>query len=305
MGLSNLRSLAVTESRTFGRSFAHFAADIKLSHSVFALPFAVSAFILGPIPFPDARQALLLLVCMVTARTTAMGMNRFLDRHIDLSNPRTRARKIPSGQMTAGQGLFWTLAAACLFVVAASNLSALAGYCAIPLLIILTAYSWMKRLTWLTHWYLGLCLGLAPMAVQIGMTGHLGLPVFLVGVAVSFWTGGFDILYALQDMDFDQKVGLHSVPSKFGPAQAIWWSRISFSLMVSLLLMAGQLAHRGPLYVLGVLIVGAILAAEHWMVREAKSTGKSRYLGVAFFNLNAWVSVVFIAFAALDWWKYS
>lgn len=305
MGLSSLRSLALSESRTLGKSLVHFAADIKIAHSIFALPFAASSFFVGSIPPPTVRQCLLLVICMVLARSTAMGMNRFLDRHIDLSNPRTRARKIPSGQMTAFQSLFWSLVAAVFFVVSASSLSPLAGYLSIPLLMILVAYSWMKRLTWATHWYLGFCLGLAPMAIQVAMSGTLSLPIVLLGTAVMFWTGGFDILYSLQDLEFDKKLGLHSVPSKFGPAGAIWLSRVSFGIMVGLLTIVGEISNRGGLYFAGIFVISAILIVEHWLVRDAKKTGKSALLGVAFFNINAWVSVVFFAFVALDYWIYS
>ena len=304
MGLSSLRSIAFSESRTLGRSFVHCAADIKLVHSIFALPFAASAFFVGSIPPPTFRQCILLLICMVLARTTAMGMNRFIDRHIDLSNPRTRARKIPSGQLTAFQSLFWSIVAAFFFVIAATSLTPLAGYLSIPLLFILVAYSWMKRLTWATHWYLGFCLGLAPMAIQIAMAGTLSLPIVLLGIAVMFWTGGFDILYSLQDLDFDKKLGLHSVPSKFGPAGAILLSRVSFAIMIGLLTVVGEISNRGALYFIGVFVISAILVAEHWLVRDAKKTGKSALIGVAFFNINAWVSVVFFAFVAFDYWIY-
>ena len=300
MGLSSLRSLALSESRTLGRSLVHFAADIKIAHSIFALPFAASAFFVGNIPPPTLRQCVILVICMVLARSTAMGMNRFLDRHIDLSNPRTRARKIPSGQLTASQSLFWSLVSAVFFIVASASLSRLAGYLSIPLLFILVAYSWMKRLTWATHWYLGFCLGLAPMAIQVAMAGTLSLPIVLLGTAVMFWTGGFDILYSLQDLDFDKKLGLYSVPSKFGPAGAIWLSRLSFGVMVVLLTFVGEVSNRGALYFVGIFIISAILMAEHWLVRDAKKTGKSALIGVAFFNINAWVSVVFFAFVVFD-----
>lgn len=283
----------------------HFASDIKLAHSVFALPFAAAAFFIGNIPPPSLKQSILLLLCMVMARTTAMGMNRFLDRHIDRSNPRTRSRKIPSGQLTASQSLFWSVMAALGFVFAAMSLTPLAGYLAIPLLFVLVAYSWMKRLTWVTHWYLGFCLGLAPMAIEIAMVGRLSLPVFFLGVAVTFWTGGFDILYSLQDLDFDKKLGLYSVPSKFGPARAIWLSRLSFALMIGFLSAVGLLASQSWPYFFGVFVVGSILVAEQWLVREAKITGRSSHIGLAFFNLNAWVSVVFFGFVLLDYWVQS
>lgn len=283
-----------------GRSFRHFAADIKIAHSVFALPFAAAAFIVGRIPLPDFRQAALLLICMVSARSFAMGMNRFLDHRIDAENPRTRIRKIPSGAMTPKQGLFWSLVAAVSFVASAVALSPLAGICAAPLLAVLMAYSFMKKLSWLTHWYLGLCLGLAPVAVEIALTGAASLPVLLLGMAVALWTAGFDILYSLQDMDFDRVRGLHSVPGRFGPSASLWLSRASFAGTVVVLAAAGHLAGRGVIYALGVTIVAAILATEHWLVRDARADGRSKHINVAFFNLNAYVSVVFFVCAQLD-----
>jgi 4-hydroxybenzoate polyprenyltransferase len=283
------------------RSFRPFAADIKLAHSIFALPFAMAAFPLGGLPVPTLRQLALVVLCMVGARTFAMGMNRVLDREVDATNPRTRGRGIPRGALTVGQGLAWSLAAAALFVVAASALSPLAGYCALPLLGVLLLYSLMKRLTWLTHWYLGFCLGLAPIGVQIALTGTASPAVLLLGVAVCFWTAGFDVLYALQDLEFDRVNGLYSVPRRFGPRRSLWISRASFALMVMALASAGVLAGAGRVYYGGVAAVAALLAYEHFLVRDACHDGKSRHLGVAFFNLNAYVSVVFFVFAELDW----
>lgn len=288
--------------RGAGRSFARFAADIKLAHSVFALPFAASAFVLGALPLPTLRQLALLLVCMVTARSFAMGMNRYLDRAIDLANPRTRGRMIPKGELPAKHGLLWSLTAAVVFVAAAAALSPLAGYCAVPMLLILMSYSLLKRFTWAVHWYLGACLGLAPIAVTIALKGEAPAPVLMLGAAVALWTAGFDILYSLQDLDFDRQVGLHSVPGRFGPARALWLSRLSFVAMIVLLSAAGHLTGRGIAYFVGVAIVGGILTYEHLLVRDAKETGKSAHINVAFFNANAYVSVVFFAFAALDLW---
>jgi 4-hydroxybenzoate polyprenyltransferase len=284
-----------------GRSFRHFAADIKLAHSVFALPFAMAAFIVGRIPLPDFEQIVLLLICMVTARSFAMGMNRYLDHAIDAENPRTKIRKIPSGALTPRQGLLWSLLAAALFVAAAARLSPLAGYCSVPMLVILMSYSFMKKLSWTTHWYLGMCLGLAPLAVSIALTGQVSLAVLMLGAAVALWTAGFDILYSLQDMEFDRQRGLHSVPGRFGPAVSLWLSRASFLGTVALLAGAGALAGRTWIYFLGVALVGGILAAEHWLVRDAKDTGRSRHINLAFFNLNAYVSVVFFVCAELDY----
>lgn len=288
-------------ARGVAASFRAFAADIKLAHSVFALPFALSAFILGRLSLPSARQLLLLLACMVTARSFAMGMNRYLDRGIDIANPRTRGRMIPRGRLTPGHGLAWSLTAGVLFVVAATALAPLAGYLAVPLLAILLSYSYMKRLSWLTHWYLGACLGLAPVAVAVALAGVATPPVLFLGAAVCLWTGGFDVLYALQDLDFDRAAGLHSVPGRFGPTTSLWISRASFVGMVAALAVAGRLAGRGFVYFVGVAAVALLLIYEHVLIRDARTTGRSKNLNVAFFNTNAYVSVLYFAFAALDY----
>jgi 4-hydroxybenzoate polyprenyltransferase len=285
---------------TLPRSFAHFAADIKLAHSIFALPFAIAALVVGQVPLPTASQAALLLAAMVGARSFAMGMNRYLDRHIDASNPRTVGRKIPSGALSARAGLAWSLASGAILILCASLLSPLAGYCAVPLLLILMSYSWMKRLSWLTHWYLGACLGLAPIAAQIAMTGTVTLPVVLLGVAVTLWTAGFDILYSLQDLEFDRSRGLHSVPGVFGPAKSLWISRVSFAGMIASLGAVGVLSGLGIFYAAGVALVAGILVFEQWLVRDARIDGRSARIGVAFFNANAYVSIVFLAFVLAD-----
>ena len=281
-------------------SFKAFAADIKIAHSVFALPFAMSAFVIGHLPLPTVRQVLLLLTCMVCARSFAMGMNRFLDRRIDRANPRTLSRKIPAGQLTARQGFAWSALAGALLIAAAFALSPLAGYCAPPLLAILATYSLMKHLTWLTHWYLGFCLGLAPVAVTVAMTGTAPISVLFVGLGVCLWTAGFDVLYALQDREFDVQHGLHSVPRHFGPVVTLRVSRICFAVMIAALAMAGHLAAMGPYYYAGIALMTALLIYEHVLVRDARIDGRSRHLNVAFFNMNAYVSVVYFVFTALD-----
>lgn len=307
MGLQNLRDVnganaTRAAARPFEplRSFKAFATDIKLAHSIFALPFAMAAFVVSDIPFPGVVDVLLLLVCMITARSFAMGMNRFLDREIDRSNPRTTGRMIPSGALSPAQSFGWSMLAAAIFVVAAFGLSRLAGYCAVPLLLILMTYSLMKRLSWLTHWYLGLCLGLAPLAVEIAMKGEVSLPIVLMGLAVCFWTAGFDVLYSLQDIAFDRAKQLRSVPARFGPSLSLWLSRASFAAMVVLLVAVGNLIDAGAIYYVGVAVVGGILTYEHVLVRDAKETGHSQHINLAFFNANGLVSVLFFGFAALD-----
>ena len=289
-----------TDKQNILQSFRHFASDIKIAHSVFALPFGAAAFIIGALPIPTSRQILLLLVCMVTARTFAMGMNRFLDRHIDKSNPRTRTRKIPAGELSASAGLGWSLSAGVIFIVSAFGLSQLAGYCSAPLLAILAMYSMMKHLSWLTHWYLGACLGLAPIGVAIAMTGRADLSVMCVGIAVCLWTAGFDILYSLQDRTFDIGHSLRSVPGRFGPARSLAISKICFFAMIIFLTLAGWYSYRGLVYFLGVVAISALLTYEQFLVRDAQVTGHSRNLNVAFFNMNAYVSVIYLVFSGLD-----
>ncbi len=284
-------------------SLVAFSRDIKIAHSIFALPFAASAVLLAEgLAAPTVRQGALLLACMVTARSFAMGINRFLDRNVDAANPRTKGRKIPAGELSPRAGLTWTIVAALLFMGAAASLSALAAACAPFVLAILAAYSLMKHLTWLTHWYLGLCLGVAPIGVEVALSGRATPAVLAVGAAVAFWTAGFDLLYSLQDMRFDRRAGLRSFPARFGAWTTVTVSRVSFGTMVALLAYAGIAAGRSTVYFVGVAAVAAVLALEHWLVRDARLDGRSKNLNLAFFNANAYVSVLFLAFVVADRW---
>jgi len=283
------------------RSLVLFAKDIKISHSIFALPFAFSALLLKQIPGAHSlSQFVLLLVCMVSARSFAMGMNRYLDRQIDAINPRTKVRLIPSGQLSPNAGLFWSVVAATIFIAASFGLNNLAGILSLPVLLILGLYPFWKKISWLTHWYLGACLGLAPVAVGVAWGGQIYPVLVLLGLAVAFWTGGFDVIYALQDFDFDRRHGLKSIPAKLGPAKALVVSRLSFVVMVGLLVAIGQLITMGSSYYFGVAIVAGILAYEHYLVRDAKNDGHSKNVNVAFFNMNAAVGVIYFVFCLLD-----
>lgn len=244
----------------------------------------------------------MLLGCMVSARSFAMGMNRFFDHRIDAINPRTSQRMIPKGSLSPSAGLGWSLFAGFVFVGFSFGLSPLAGMFRPAVLIILAGYPFMKKLTWLTHWYLGACLGFAPMAVAIALNGYCSLQTILLGLAVTFWTAGFDILYALQDLEFDRSHKLKSVPAMFGPAKALVFSRVCFSAMIALLASAGMLAEMGVLYFAGVGVVAGILIYEHILVRDADATGHSKHINAAFFNLNAYVSVLFLLFTCADYW---
>ena len=194
MAIQTLRNEMVDGSPGWTRILRAFSADIKLAHSVFAMPFAIVGLVLSGASWPSFHQAFLLLVAMVSARSFAMGINRYLDAEIDSLNERTVLRAIPAGRMLRQQSLAISLAAGAIFIAAAFGLSTMCGFLGVPLLVILAFYSQMKRIGWMTHFYLGLCLALAPVAVSIALTGSVPVATLLVAAAVIFWTAGFDIL---------------------------------------------------------------------------------------------------------------
>ena len=277
-----------------------FLKDIKFSHSIFAFPFAVSAFFIEMMPVPTLLQIGLLCICMVSARSFAMGANRLFDWKLDLENPRTAVRSIPAGRLKLSSAWLFTLAFAAIFITTTYFLSNAAFIASVPVLIFLAGYSLMKRVHFLTHLYLGICLGLAPTAVYIALTGSVSLPLVYLGVGIAFWTAGFDILYSLQDMDHDKGAGLNSVPSKFGAKGAVYISRFLFAGMIAMLYYTGQLSGLGSLYYVGVAFVAVVLVYEHYLVKDVVKGGGVPNIGKAFFDLNAWVSVGFMGFVILD-----
>ncbi len=283
-----------------GRSFKAFARDIKIAHTIFALPFAASTFLIADLAIPTTVQAFWLLIAMISARSFAMGFNRWADRNYDLRNDRTAARQIPAGNISAPSMLAWSLVAGSILVVSAFQLNTLSGYCSFPLLIILALYSYWKRFSYLTHWYLGFCLGLSPTAVGISLAGNFYLELIWLGVAIMMWTAGFDIIYALQDREFDVSEKLKSIPASFGPRKSIYISRLCFITMIAILVYVGTLASRGWLYYMGLTGIGIILVYEHYLVRNIVKGLPSPKLGVAFFNMNAYVSVLYFVVTAID-----
>lgn len=284
------------------RQFHLVASDIALSHTLFALPFAFSGLLLGglsPLSFSPLLLAKFLL-CMVTARSFAMGMNRWLDHTLDRQNPRTQTRAIPAQKLRPTQMLAWSCLFGLGFILGACWFNSTAGLCSPVVLAILAGYSLMKRYTWGTHWYLGGCLGLAPIAANVAIQGYAPSVVVLLGIAIMMWTAGFDILYATQDVAFDRQMGLYSVPARFGLASAWKISAGCFSVMILLLLMIGKNMHLGTLYHVGVVGVGAMLVYELGLVRMLLQERPSTQLNRAFFTINGWVSVGFYACLQLD-----
>jgi 4-hydroxybenzoate polyprenyltransferase len=281
---------------------AALARMVRLSHSLFALPFAAAAVVLvaREARLEPVRLALVAL-CVVAARTAAMSMNRIADRRFDARNPRTARRELVTGEVSPAAA--WTLlgGAAGLFVAAAALISPLTGWLAPPVLAILLGYSFAKRFTWACHLWLGVAQFLAPVGVAIALTGRAPLPSIVLGVGVGSWIAGFDLFWSLQDVDFDRSAGLHSIPARFGVKGALAWARGLHLLAVAAVVASGPLAGRGPAWLVGSAILGGVLLAEHLHVAPRGELRPDR-LNVAFFDYNAFASLAFAACALLDLW---
>lgn len=284
-----------------GTRLALAAADIKLAHSVFALPFAVvGAFLARPEGLEPGRflgQLAIIIACMVSARTWAMLVNRLADRDIDARNPRTQRRAMAAGKLSARDGLFIALAAAAAFIACTAlfwvfyaNLWPLA--LSVPVLIWIAFYSFTKRFTALCHIFLGGALAASPLAAAIAIDPTFvtsGSAIWLLAGMVLFWVAGFDVIYALQDLDFDQSSGLSSIPARLGPKGAIWVSRLLHLAAFGLLVAAWRSEPRfGPVFGLGVAAVGGLLVIEHAVLARRGKAG----LEMAFFTINGVVSCV-------------
>ena len=273
---------------------------IKFEHTLFALPFALISVILAsrslPGGVPSARSVFWILMAMVGARSAAMAFNRIVDARYDAQNPRTAARAIPAGILTTGQAWLFTAASIGLFVLASAMLNPLCLALSPVALGVVLGYSYTKRFTSLSHLALGFGIGIAPIGAWIALTGKLDAIPLMLGGVVMLWIGGFDIIYALQDVDFDRRAGLHSLPRAIGKARALVVSRVMHALMLALLAGVGVAAGLGWLYFAGVGIVAALIAYEHSIV----SPDDLRRVNVAFFTMNGWVGVTLFAFVVLD-----
>ena len=263
---------------------------IKFSHTIFALPFALSGALLAANGIPSPRQLLWIVLAMVGARTAAMGLNRLIDAGIDARNPRTAGRAIPAGQIGKGTTLLFILVSIGLLLIAAAQLNPLCLKLAPLALFLLTLYSYCKRFTALAHVVLGICLAAAPLGAWIAIRGSIDGPALILAGAVLFWVAGFDILYALQDLEFDRSAGLHSIPVLLGVEGSLWAARMFHMVMLALLLGLFSLLHLGAFFMIGILLVAAMLLYEHWLLRD----GDLSKLDAAFFNMNGYISVVIL-----------
>ncbi len=261
---------------------------IKFPHSLFALPFALMSMLLAAGGWPTPRTILWIVLACVFARSAAMGFNRWADADLDARNPRTRGRALPGGLLSRRFMLVFVVANGALFFVAAAMLNSLCLWLAAPCLAFLLGYSYTKRWTAASHLWLGAALGLAPAGAWIAIRGEVALVPVVISAAVMFWVGGFDILYACQDLDVDRREGLHSIPARLGVRGALWASAAFHAAAWAGFAAAGWLAGLGAWYGAGLAAAAALLAWQHWIVRPSDLSR----INAAFFNANGLLSIV-------------
>jgi 4-hydroxybenzoate polyprenyltransferase len=272
------------------------AEMIQFEHSVFALPFALLGAMLAARGWPSGRQLLWIVVAMVGARSAAMSFNRLIDRRIDAANPRTARRALPTGLLSVRFVVVFAILSSATLVVAASQLNPLSLQLSPLALALLFVYSYTKRFTMLSHIVLGFCLGIAPAAAWIAVRGSLDPVILLLTAAVTLWTAGFDILYACQDIDYDRRAGLHSVPERWGVGPALAVSSALHGVMVLLLAWLAWSSGLGWISAVGLAVTAALLIYEHRLV---KPTDLSR-LNAAFFTTNGWIGILLLVFWGTD-----
>ncbi|PYX33542.1 MAG: 4-hydroxybenzoate octaprenyltransferase [Acidobacteria bacterium] len=269
---------------------------IKWEHSIFALPFALCGAMLAAGGLPAWHQLGWIIVAMVSARSAAMAFNRLADASIDAANPRTSIRALPAGHLTTSFVSTFVVISCAIFVLAASQLNHLTLLLSPVALGIVLLYSYSKRFTRWSHLFLGFALGIAPAAAWIAVRGSLDPRILLLTAAVTFWVGGFDVIYACQDFDFDRSHGLHSLPRHLGIHAALWVARIFHLAMLALLVALVLVFGLGKLAVIGVIAVAALLTYEHSLVRQDDLSK----LNAAFFTMNGVIAVVFFVFIGAD-----
>lgn len=273
-----------------------FLEMIKFSHTVFALPFALTGALLAAGGFPTVRQIVWIILAMVGARTAAMAMNRLIDAEIDGRNPRTAGRAIPAGLLSGGMTLFFIISATALLLFSAAMLNPLCLKLSPIALFFLVLYSYCKRFTSLAHVVLGICLAAAPIGAWVAIRGQIEAPALVLGAVVLFWVAGFDILYALQDREFDKAAGLHSIPVLLGVEGSLWTARIFHLVMMGLLLGLYSIMQLGSMFMVGILVVAGMLLYEHWLLKD----GDLEKLDAAFFNMNGYISLAILLFTAAE-----
>ena len=276
---------------------------IKVEHTVFALPFALTSALIAAHGFPSLYQTLWIVVALFGARTAAMSLNRLIDAEIDAKNPRTANRHIPRGIVKKSEALALSVFGFALMVLGAYKLNPLAFKLSPVAIFILVLYSFTKRFTYLCHVVLGVAIALAPLGAWVAVTGGVSLTAFVLSASVGLWVAGFDIIYALQDVEFDRKEGLYSIPAVLGEKRALLISKLFHLLTLVGLVYVGVKGSLGFFYYLGLAISAIFMLREHTVISKDRSK-----IGYAFFNLNGYISLTIFLFTFLNylwsgWWS--
>jgi len=281
------------------QTLSNYASLIRVSHTVFALPFGLAAVVLAmPYAHVTWEKVSLIVLCIASARTAAMGFNRLVDRDIDKKNPRTSDRELPRGAVNVGSVRLLVLASSLIFVLACARLGRLPLYLSLPTLSLALGYSYAKRFTALCHIILGAAISLAPGGAWVAVGADVTPAPWLLVIGVACWVAGFDVLYALPDREFDTRERLNSIPVLLGVRGALWVSALLHVITVLCFAGVGVVLGRGVAYTAGVLIVAVLLAYEHMLVTPTDLSKLNR----AFFDLNGYVSVAFLVCVGIDHW---
>ena len=275
------------------KSLINYGKLVKFSHTIFALPFVLATIAIAGLEMEiTSWNIILILLAMATARSTAMGVNRIIDRKVDAKNIRTQNRELVTGKVTLGNAKLFVLVNAVLFFAIAASFNRITLACAPILLILFCLYPYFKRFSWLSHFVLGFTIGLAPIATWLALDATVSLPAILIGLAMMCWIAGFDIIYALLDVDFDQKEGLFSLPASLGVKTSL---AISAALHLCTVIFL-MLAFEGAIYLIGMSVMVVVLVYEHWIVRPDDFSR----VNTAFFNVNGLASILYFCFTWLE-----
>ncbi len=272
---------------------------IKVEHTVFALPFALTSALIAAGGFPTLHQVFWITLALFGARTSAMSLNRLIDADIDAANPRTRSRHIPSGKVKKAEAFLLSLTGFLIMVLSAYRLNPLALKLSPIAIAILSLYSFTKRFTWACHIVLGIAVSLAPLGSWVAIRGSVNLTAIVLSLSVALWVAGFDIIYALQDIDFDREHGIYSIPSKLGVGMAFRISRLFHVLTLFGLIYTGLAEKVGLFYFIGLAAVSYLMVREHMTVSRDRSK-----IDYAFFNLNGYISLTVFIFTLISYiWR--
>ncbi len=282
--------------QTIRKKLHDYGELVMFSHTLFSLPFALIALFLAADGFPELRVFFWIMLALFAGRNGANALNRYVDAEIDQKNPRTASRHIPAGKVRRQEALYITIACYILFVVAAAQINPLCLYLSPVALILFTLYSYTKRFTWLCHIILGITCAGAPVGAWIAIKGQLDLPAIALGAVVTMWVAGFDIIYGTQDIAFDTKAGLFSIPARFGLRNSLWIARALHLLMWLTLLSLILMTQLSYIYFVGVVVSGVLLIMEHAFV-DSDNRKKMNFVS---YHLNQIISMVLLFSASMD-----